>query len=152
MGPLSVNGRLFTQGETSIQVHDAFNGQFLWEVKNPGAMRIGVFNSREPGNMAASDDYLFMLLDDKCFQFDAATGKTVRELKIPGESKPNIQWGYLAYHEGLLYGTVTQRVENASESARRGKSASSQALLTHRIMTRFASGATLTARAGSAAR
>jgi hypothetical protein len=52
VGPLSVNGRLFTQGETSIQAHDAFNGQFLWEVKNPGAMRIGVFNSREPGNMA----------------------------------------------------------------------------------------------------
>lgn len=124
VGPLSVNGRLFTQGETSIQAHDAFNGQFLWEVKNPGAMRIGVFNSREPGNMAASDDYLFMLLDDKCFQFDAATGKTVRELKIPGESKPNLQWGYLAYYEEMLYGTVTQRVENASESARRGKSAS----------------------------
>lgn len=124
VGPLSVNGRLFTQGETSIQAHDAFNGQFLWEVKNPGAMRIGVFNSREPGNMAASDDYLFMLLDDKCLQFDAATGRTVRELKIPGESKPNLQWGYLAHHEGLLFGTVTQRVENAHENARRGKSAS----------------------------
>ncbi len=124
VGPLSVNGRLFTQGELSIQAHDAYNGQFLWEVKNPGAMRIGVFNSREPGNMAASDDYLFMLLDDKCLQFDAATGKTVREFKIPGETKPNLQWGYLAYHEGLLYGTVTQRVANAAEAARRGKSAS----------------------------
>ncbi|MEQ1748734.1 MAG: PQQ-binding-like beta-propeller repeat protein [Prosthecobacter sp.] len=124
VGPLSVNGRLFTQGEKSIQAHDAFNGQFLWEVKNPGAMRIGVFNSREPGNMAASDDYLFMLLEDKCLQFDAATGKTVRELKIPGDSKPNLEWGYIAYYEGLLYGTVTQRVENASEQARRGKSAS----------------------------
>lgn len=124
VGPLSVNGRLFTQGETSIQAHDAFNGQFLWEVKNPGAMRIGVFNSREPGNMAASDDYLFMLLDDKCLQLDAATGRTVRELKIPGESKPNLQWGYLAHHEGLLFGTVTQRVDNAHENARRGKSAS----------------------------
>jgi outer membrane protein assembly factor BamB len=124
VGPLSVNGRLFTQGETSIQAHDAFNGQFLWEVKNPGAMRIGVYNSREPGNMAASDDYLFMLLEEKCLQFDAATGKTVRELKIPGAGKPDLEWGYIAYYEGMLYGTATQRVANASEQARRGKSAS----------------------------
>lgn len=124
VGPLSVNGRLFTQGDTSIQAHDAFNGQFLWEVKNPGAMRIGVYNSREPGNMAACDDYLFMLLEDKCLQFDAATGKTVRELKIPGAGKPNLEWGYIAYHDGMLYGTETQRVENAAEVARRGKSGS----------------------------
>jgi outer membrane protein assembly factor BamB len=125
VGPLSVNGRLFTQGETSIQAHDAYNGQFLWEVKNPGAMRIGVYNAREPGNMAASDDYLFMLLEDKCIQLDAATGKIVRELKIPGAGKqPNLEWGYLAYYEGMLYGTETQRVENASEQARRGKRAS----------------------------
>jgi outer membrane protein assembly factor BamB len=124
VGPLSVNGRLFTQGETSIQAHDAYNGQFLWEVKNPGAMRIGVYNSREPGNMAASDDYLFMLLEEKCLQLDAATGKTVRELKIPGAGRENLQWGYVAYYEGMLYGTATQRVADASEKARRGKSAS----------------------------
>ncbi|HYF34857.1 MAG TPA: PQQ-binding-like beta-propeller repeat protein, partial [Prosthecobacter sp.] len=124
VGPLSVNGRLFTQGETSIQAHDAFNGQFLWEVKNPGAMRIGVYNSREPGNMAASDDFLFMLLEEKCIQFDAATGKIVRELRIPGAGKEDLEWGYLAYYEGMLYGTATQRVANASEQARRGKSAS----------------------------
>ncbi|MGV3661046.1 MAG: PQQ-binding-like beta-propeller repeat protein [Prosthecobacter sp.] len=125
VGPLSTNGRLFVQGEDSVLAYDAYNGQFLWETKNPGAMRIGVYNAREPGNMAASDDFLFMLMEDECIQFDAATGKIVRTLKIPGAgTKKDLQWGYIAYHEGLLYGTETERVEKAAEVARRGKTGS----------------------------
>jgi outer membrane protein assembly factor BamB len=125
VGPLSVNGRLFVQGEDSVLAYDAYNGQFLWETKNPGAMRTGVYNAREPGNMAASDDFLFMLMEDECIQFDAETGKIVRTLKIPGAgTKKDLQWGYIAYHDGLLYGTETERVEKAAEVARRGKSGS----------------------------
>ncbi len=125
VGPLSTNGRLFVQGEDSVLAYDAYNGQFLWETKNPGAMRIGVYNAREPGNMAASDDYLFMLMEEDCIQFDAATGKVVRILTIPGAgTKKDLQWGYIAYHDGLLYGTETERVEKAAEVARRGKSGS----------------------------
>jgi len=125
VGPISTNGRLFVQGHESVMAYDAYNGQFLWETKNPGAMRTGVFMAREPGNMAASDDYLFMLMEDECLQYDAATGKIVRTLKIPGAgTKKELQWGYIAYADGLLYGTETERVEKASEVARRGKSAS----------------------------
>ncbi len=121
VGPLSINGRLFTQGHESIQAHDAYNGQFLWEVKNLGSMRTGVFKGREPGNMAASDDHLFMLLEDKCLQFEAATGKLVREFIIPDAGKANVEWGYIAYDNGLIFGTSTQRVADAAENARRGK-------------------------------
>lgn len=125
VGPISTNGRLFVQGQDSVLAYDAYNGQFLWETKNPGALRTGVYNAREPGNMAASDDYLFMLIEDECIQFDAATGKVVRTLKIPGVgTKKDLQWGYIAYHDGLLYGTETERVEKATEVARRGKTSS----------------------------
>lgn len=125
VGPLSVNGRLFLQGSEAIMAYDAYNGQFLWRTPNPGVMRAGVYNNREPGNMAASDDHLYMLLDEKCIQFDAATGKIAHEFVIPGVgSKPNLQWGYIAYKDGLLYGSATERVEKAAEVARRGKSAS----------------------------
>ena len=125
VGPISTNGRLFVQGQDSVLAYDAYNGQFLWETKNPGAMRTGVYNAREPGNMAASDDFLFMLMEDECIQFDAETGKVVRTLKIPGAgTKKELQWGYIAYDDGLLYGTETERVEKASEVARRGKSGS----------------------------
>lgn len=124
VGPVSVNGRLFVQGTDSVMAYDAYNGAFLWEVKNPGALRTGVYNAREPGNMAASDDHLFMLVGDSCLQFDAATGKVVRTLRIPGAGKANREWGYIAYQDGLLYGTATERVENAETAARRGKTAS----------------------------
>lgn len=125
VGPISTNGRLFVQGEDSVMAYDAYNGQFLWETKNPGAMRTGVYNAREPGNMAASDDHLFMLLGDECVQFDAATGAITRTLKIPGAgTKKGLEWGYIAYADGLLYGTETERVEKASEVARRGKTGS----------------------------
>jgi len=121
VGPLSVNGRLFIQGEESVMAYDAYNGSQLWEVKNPGAIRTGVYNAREPGNMAASDDALFMLLEEKCIQFDAATGKIVRTFTVPGaESDKELQWGYIAYQDGLLYGTATKRVDKAAEAARRG--------------------------------
>ena len=84
VGPLSVNGRLFIQGDESIMAYDSYNGTQLWEVPNPGAMRSGVYNAREPGNMAASDDALFMLLDEKCVQFDAAK----EEVTLLREGKP----------------------------------------------------------------
>ena len=139
VGPLSVNGRLFIQGHDSVMAYDAFNGQFLWKTPNPGAMRTGVYNAREPGNMAASDDHLYMLLDEKCIQFDAATGKVAHEFVIPGAgSKPNLEWGYIAYNDGFLYGTATERVENAAEQARRGKSGSiaTDAIFAYQVSTR----------------
>ena len=121
VGPLSVNGRLFIQGDESVMAFDAYNGRQLWEVKNPGAIRTGVYNAREPGNMAATDDSLFMILDEKCIQFDAATGKIVHTFAVPGsDTDKQLQWGYIAYHGGLLYGTATRRVDKAAEAARRG--------------------------------
>ena len=30
VGPLSVDGRLFVQGENSVMAYDAYNGLFLW--------------------------------------------------------------------------------------------------------------------------
>jgi outer membrane protein assembly factor BamB len=122
VGPLSVNGRLFIQGEQAVMAYDAYNGRQLWEVKNPGAMRTGVYNAREPGNMAATDDALFMLLDEKCIQFDAANGKIAHTFTVPGaDTDKELQWGYIAYQDGLLYGTATKRVDKAAEMARRGK-------------------------------
>ncbi|MCA9207025.1 MAG: PQQ-binding-like beta-propeller repeat protein, partial [Planctomycetales bacterium] len=58
--PLSTNGRFFTQGVDSVRAYDAYNGTFLWEYMNPGAIRTGVFNNNETSNLAASDDALFV--------------------------------------------------------------------------------------------
>ncbi|MEW6306907.1 MAG: PQQ-binding-like beta-propeller repeat protein [Verrucomicrobiota bacterium] len=124
VGPLSVNGRLFIQGETTVMAYDAYNGQLLWEVENPGALRVGLKRAYEPGNMAASDDSLFMIIEARVVQFDAATGKIRRTFTVPesGDSQDR-QWGYIAYKDGLLFGTVTDRKELAAERQRRGLAA-----------------------------
>jgi len=124
VGPISTNGRLFMQGEWSIMAYDAFNGRFLWEVENPGAIRDGLKGAYEPGNMAASDDHLFVAANDYCNQFDAATGAVAHVFKLPEQDlKPDKQWGYVAYQDGVLYGAVTDRKELAAVRARRTKAA-----------------------------
>ena len=121
VGPVSANGRLFVQGDESILAYDAYNGEFLWELENPGARRTGVFNNWEPGNLAATDDHLFTVIADKVLQIDAATGKLVRSLEVPKSDPPEKRdWGYVAVKDGILYGTSTRRELLAAGQRRRG--------------------------------
>ncbi|MEE2989743.1 MAG: PQQ-binding-like beta-propeller repeat protein [Planctomycetota bacterium] len=119
--PLSTNGRMFIQGIDSVMCYDAYNGMFLWEAKNPGALRTGVFNNEETSNLAASDDAVFVAVNDTCTMYDAATGKILNEFKAPqsDDSVPRI-WGYIAQSDGLLIGTSTVRKELAASLRRRG--------------------------------
>ncbi len=138
VGPISTNGRLFIQGEWSVMAYDAFNGRFLWEVDNPGALRHGLKGAYEPGNMAASDDHLFVAIEDHCLQFDAATGRIVHQFKLPAQDlQPDKQWGYLAYEDGILYGAVTDRKELAAVRARRSRAAAqaSDAIFAYEVAT-----------------
>ncbi len=122
VGPISVNGRLFIQGEESVLAYDAFNGQFLWEWKNPGALRAGLKRAYEPGNMAASDDSLFVVIEDTCVHLDAATGKIRRTYRLPNaRANDPRQWGYIALKDGVLFGTATDRKQITAEQQRRGK-------------------------------
>ena len=119
--PLSTNGRMFIQGVASILCYDAYNGLFLWEYENPGAIRTGVFNNEETSNLAASDDYLFVAIDDTCTVLDAATGKTVTVHKTPPPAdKIPRTWGYVAQYNGMLLGTSTIRAELERSLRRRG--------------------------------
>ncbi len=122
VGPLAVNGRLFIQGENSVMGYDAYNGQFLWERENTRAQRTGVFNNYNPGNLAASDDRLFMMIGNQCLELDGATGELKAEHHLPAEFDPEkYHWGYLAYENGILFGTVTIRKEIEASMRRRGR-------------------------------
>jgi len=119
--PLSTNGRMFIQGTDSLMAYDAYNGNFLWEVENPGAIRTGVFNNRETHNLAATDDHLFMAIADTCRVLDAATGRLVAEHRVP-PSADGIEraWAYVAVDRGQLFGTSTIREELEAKLQRRG--------------------------------
>ncbi len=125
--PLSTNGRMFIQGTDSVMAYDAYNGTFLWEYKNPGAIRTGVFNNRETHNLAASDDALYVAVGDTCSALDAGTGKVLAEYRTP-ETSDGIQraWAYLAYDQGQLFGTSTIREELEARMQRRGLTVKSQ--------------------------
>jgi outer membrane protein assembly factor BamB len=104
--PLAVNGRLFIQGENVVMAYDSYNGTLLWKREIPGAMRTRL-KGRECANLAASQDSFFIAIGDKCLRLDAATGQTRATYPMPPtpEGIPS-KWGYLAYVEGVLYGSV----------------------------------------------
>lgn len=122
VGPLSVNGRLFVQGEATISAYDAYNGLFLWKYANKEAIRSGVFLNQNPGNLAASEDRLFHFMKDECFELDAATGKVVAVHRLPPEMDDDTrEWGYIAYHNGRIIGTATVRKDVEAKYRRRGR-------------------------------
>ncbi len=122
VGPVSAGGRLFVEGDHSVMAYDAFNGEFLWEQYNPQALRTGVFNNYEPGNLVGTEESVFMVMEDKCLHMDAATGNVIRTYAIPDRNtEGDRQWGYVAYADGRLYGTATERKLIAEEARRRGR-------------------------------
>ncbi len=125
--PLSTNGRMFIQGTDRLMAYDAYNGTFLWDYENPGAIRTGVFNNRETHNLAASDDVLYVAINDQCIALDAATGEVTATYQTP-ESADGIEraWAYLAYDNDQLFGTSTIREELEQRMRRRGLTVKSQ--------------------------
>jgi outer membrane protein assembly factor BamB len=122
VGPLAAGGRLFVQGENSISAYDAYNGTFLWRYENEEAIRTGVFQNQNPGNLAITEDRLFHFVRHECYELDAASGEVLRiHLLPPEKSDGNYQWGYLAVSEGMLLGTATLRAEIEERQRRRGR-------------------------------
>lgn len=120
VGPLVVNGRMFIQGENCLMAYDAFNGQPLWKIDNPQAIRTGVFNNRNPGNLAATEDRLFHMARAKVYEHDAATGEIRRVHELPESvDRKSFEWGYVAVRDGLLFGTATTRPEVIELNRRR---------------------------------
>ncbi|MHC4737406.1 MAG: outer membrane protein assembly factor BamB family protein [Planctomycetota bacterium] len=104
--PVSMNGRLFIQGEEVIKAYDAYNGTFLWERKIPGAFRVRV--DVDSGNLALSEDGLYVAAYDKCYRLDPATGETIRIYEIPESEAGRRRWGYIAFEGNILYGSAAE--------------------------------------------
>jgi len=104
-GPLSMNGRLFIQGENVVMAHDAYNGALLWERGIPGAVRVRV--DADGGNLAVTDDGLFVAAGDECLRLNPATGDTLQTYKVPPapDGTPR-RWGFLAVAGKLLFGST----------------------------------------------
>ena len=105
--PVSMNGRLFMQGEEMVMAADAFNGTLLWKREIPGAVRVKI--KADSGNLALTEDSLYIAAHDKCYRLDVETGRTIREYKLPPsrDGEPR-RWGYLSVVDNILYGSTAK--------------------------------------------
>jgi outer membrane protein assembly factor BamB len=105
--PVSMEGRLFMQGEEEISAVDAFNGTLLWKREIPGAVRVKV--KADSGNLVVTKDGLYVAAYDKCYRLDPQTGATIREYKIPPSSDGSpCRWGYISVVGNIFYGSAAK--------------------------------------------
>ena len=109
--PLSLDGRLFVEGENTLMAYDAYNGVKLWQRDIPGAVRLGVFY--ESGNMAVDPSGFYVGVRDHCLRLDPATGKTLQTYKLPPKDGSD---GHLERQERAL--GLSLPMSTASSTAR----------------------------------
>ena len=104
MPSLVKDGRVFIPANNRIIAIDGYNGARLWDVSIPNSRRVGLL--RDCGHVAATSDYLYVAVEDKCCGIDVLTGTPAFSIAAPqymtGQQR---YWGYLATVDNLLFGT-----------------------------------------------
>jgi outer membrane protein assembly factor BamB len=119
--PLVNRGVLVTLGVHAVCGLDAYNGRTLWEYPLPNVLAdqdgvhhdVGVGDTG--GNFCLSDDSVYVRTDDKCLRLDLKTGERLGEFHTPvSPEAEDHNWGYIAYHNGTLLGTVANALHTVS--------------------------------------
>jgi len=119
MVPLSKAGRLFVPGDNRITAVDAYNGCQLWDVVVPNSRRICA--QRDAGMMAVTDDYLYVVAEDRCHLLDVGTGRCMLSFQAPQLIRDEQRhWGYVAAVDDLLIGSGQKDTASYTEISRRG--------------------------------
>ena len=106
------DGRMFVEGLNGLRAQSVYNGRVLWEFSAPGIL--SAYNREHSigaawtgGNICLSPDRIFLHNDRTCFVLDAATGKEVARIAPPPRPDGKAgTWGYLAYQDGKLFGSL----------------------------------------------
>ena len=108
------NGRMFVEGLNGLRAQSIYNGCVLWEHARPGIL--ASYNREHSigaawtgGNVCLGPDRVFLHDGRACSVLDAATGKELARWKPPlrPDGKAG-QWGYLACHNGMLFGSLVK--------------------------------------------
>jgi len=119
--PLFSQGILVAEGVDGLCALDAYNGNRLWTYEIEGILKDydGVHHDVAVGdtgsNYCLSDDSVYVRMKNRCLRIDLATGRLIRDYRtpaVPGNSSHT--WGYLAYCDGMIYGTVSNRAHKVS--------------------------------------
>jgi outer membrane protein assembly factor BamB len=119
--PLFNRGFLVVEGVHEICALDAYNGHTIWTYSIPNILSDwdGVHHDVGVGdigsNFCLSDETVFVRTDEKCLKIDLATGRKIDEFTTPVDSSAkNHNWGYIAYSDGLLFGSVVNNEHTIS--------------------------------------
>lgn len=112
-GPLSYQGRLFTQGNDRLIVQDSYNGRILWSLEIPGLRRTNV--KVDTSNSCLDEKACYLAIRDRCWQLDAATGRMLASYPVSESANGSFDWGYIASDRHLLLGTAVRRGASFSD-------------------------------------
>jgi outer membrane protein assembly factor BamB len=111
--PLVDKGRMFTEGLNALRATNIYNGRTLWEYPLEGILlpyhrgesSVGV--AWTGSNFCIGNDRVYVHTRGKCLCLDVKTGRKTAELQPPllSDGKPG-KWGYIAYKQGTLFGTL----------------------------------------------
>lgn len=104
MPPLCKDGRLFVLRNNYVIAVDAYNGTILWERDVPDSSRLDV--AHESGQACVDEDHLYIASKNTCWALNVRTGDRVKTFAGPNDAD---DWGYLAVHGDILFGTNQNR-------------------------------------------
>jgi outer membrane protein assembly factor BamB len=115
LAPLCKDGRLFVPaaGENRVIAVDAYNGTILWDVEVPNYRRVGA--NKDAGNMAVTEDYLYVATEDSCWGLDVATGQHLLTFRVPQLVSEQHYWGYMASVDDSLFGSGEKKKASLTE-------------------------------------
>ena len=125
-GPASLvaEGRMFVEGIDGVRAINVYNGATLWEFPLPGILKSYhqdhlTGTAATGSNLCLGGDRLVVRAASKCLCLDVRTGKLVAEWSAPPrpDGKPG-EWGYLAYRDGTVFGTLANEEHLVKESWR----------------------------------
>ncbi len=119
--PLYNRGCLVAAGVDGVCALDAYNGHTLWMYPVEGLLKDynGMHHDVGVGDTGSvfclSDDSVYVKTQDRCPRIDLFSGKKLGEFRTPTRPQDkNHAWGFLAYSDGMLYGTVANEEHRVS--------------------------------------
>lgn len=119
--PLFNRGVLVVEGVHGICGLDAYNGRTRWVVPIEGILAdwdgvhhdVGIGDTGS--NFCLSDEAVFARTGPRCLKIDLQTGRKLAEFTTPADSgAANRNWGYVAYADGMVFGTVLNDAHRVS--------------------------------------
>ncbi len=111
--PLVDKGLMFAEGINALRATNIYNGRTVWELPLEGILLSNHRGESSIGaawtgsNVCTGGDRVYVHTRDTCLCLDMKTGRKTAQLRPPllPNGKPG-KWGYIAYQDGTLFGTL----------------------------------------------